>query len=317
MIKLFYAPGTCALAPHIVLEWIGEPYDLQKVKQSDPEYLKLNPLGQVPAMIDGESGVMNQASAILKYLARKYPEAKLGDDGTLQDGYDLDRWMAFLTGDVHPAFFPFFMTARYSTDSSDLTKQSIKEASYKLIAANAARGQYSFEGNVEGRDIGAGTVDVVVCDGFVGNVVLKVAEGLAKMFGGELRRALTSDWRAKIGALILKPALLRFKKRLDYTEFGGAALLGVNGVCIICHGSSDERSIYSAIRMAQQIVETDVVGSIRKAMEDSSVAQLVGDENSVSENLATESIVTAPADLNGTPLVTTDSGQPVVPPVNF
>jgi len=94
MIKLFYAPGTCALAPHIVLEWIGEPYDLQKVKQSDPEYLKLNPLGQVPAMIDGESGVMNQASAILKYLARKYPEAKLGDDGTLQDGYDLDRWMA-------------------------------------------------------------------------------------------------------------------------------------------------------------------------------------------------------------------------------
>ena len=94
MIKLFYAPGTCALAPHIVLEWIGEPYDLRKVKQSDPEYLKLNPLGQVPAMIDGESGVMNQASAILKYLARKYPEAKLGDDGTLQDGYDLDRWMA-------------------------------------------------------------------------------------------------------------------------------------------------------------------------------------------------------------------------------
>jgi glutathione S-transferase len=133
MIKLFYAPGTCALAPHIVLEWIGEPYDLQKVKQSDPEYLKLNPLGQVPAMIDGESGVMNQASALLKYLARKYPAAKLGDDGTLQDGYDLDRWMAFLTGDVHPAFFPFFMTARYSTDSSDLTKQSIKAYAFAMI----------------------------------------------------------------------------------------------------------------------------------------------------------------------------------------
>jgi glutathione S-transferase len=63
------------------------------VKQSDPEYLKLNPLGKVPAMIDGASGVMNQGNAILKYLARKYPEAKLGDDG-LQDGYDLDRWIA-------------------------------------------------------------------------------------------------------------------------------------------------------------------------------------------------------------------------------
>lgn len=103
------------------------------MKPSDPEYLKLNPLGQVPAIIDGESSVMNQADAILKYLARKYPEAKLGDDGTLQDGYDLDRWLAFLTGDVHPAFFPFFAPDRYSTDSSDRAKQSIKEASYKLI----------------------------------------------------------------------------------------------------------------------------------------------------------------------------------------
>lgn len=133
MIKLFYAPGTCALAPHIVLEWIGEPYDLQKVKPSDPEYLKLNPLGQVPVMIDGESGVMNQADAILKYLAKKYPQAELGDDGTLQNSYELDRWLAFLTGDVHPAFFPFFAPARYSIDSSDQTKQATKEASYKLI----------------------------------------------------------------------------------------------------------------------------------------------------------------------------------------
>src|SRR5690606_32778816 len=124
----------------------------------------------------------------------------------------------------------------------------------------------------EGRDIGGGTVDVVVCDGFVGNVVLKVAEGLAKMFGGELRRALTSDWRAKLGALILKPAMGRFKKRLDYTEFGGAALLGVNGICIICHGSSDERSIYSAIRIAMEIAEADVVSAIRSAI-DSGAAQ--------------------------------------------
>jgi glutathione S-transferase len=101
------------------LEWIGKPYDLVKVKPSDLEYLKLNPLGQVPAIIDGESGVMNQADAVLEYLARKYPEAKLGDDGTLQNGYDLDCWLAFLPGDMHPAFFPFFVPDRYSTDSSD------------------------------------------------------------------------------------------------------------------------------------------------------------------------------------------------------
>lgn len=133
MLKLFYAPGTCALAPHIVLEWIGEPYEIQKVKPSDPDYLKLNPLGQVPALIDGESGVMNQADAILKYLARKYPQAQLGDDGTLQDAYELARWLAFLTGDMHPAFFPFFVPDRFSTDNSDRAKQSTKEASYKLI----------------------------------------------------------------------------------------------------------------------------------------------------------------------------------------
>ena len=133
MIKLFYAPGTWALAPHIVLEWIGEPYELQRVKPSDPEYLKINPLGQVPAMVDGDSGVMNQADAILKYLAHKYPNVKLADDGTLQDAYDLDRWLAFLTGDVHPAFFPFFAPNRYSTDDSDSSQKSVKEASYKLI----------------------------------------------------------------------------------------------------------------------------------------------------------------------------------------
>ncbi|WP_019498528.1 glutathione S-transferase family protein [Pseudanabaena sp. PCC 6802] len=133
MIKLFYAPGTCALAPHIVLEWIGEPYELQRVKPKDPEYLQINPLGQVPAMIDGDSGVMSQADALLKYLAHKYPSAKLGDDGTLQGAYELDYWLAFLTGDVHPAFFPFFAPQRYWTEDSESARNTVKEASYKLI----------------------------------------------------------------------------------------------------------------------------------------------------------------------------------------
>ena len=133
MIKLFYAPGTCALAPHIVLEWVGEPYDLEKVQPRSPEYLKINPLGQVPAMIDGSSGVMNQADAILKYLANKYPDAHLGDDGTLQDAYELDRWLAFFTGDVHPSFFPYFAPSRYWADNNESALKSIKESSYKLV----------------------------------------------------------------------------------------------------------------------------------------------------------------------------------------
>ncbi|WP_088891373.1 glutathione S-transferase family protein [Leptolyngbya ohadii] len=133
MIKLFYAPGTCAIAPHIVLEWIGQPYDLQKVKPRDPEYMKLNPLGQVPAMIDGDSGVMNQADALLKYLTHKYPEAQLGDNGTLQDAYELDRWLAFFTGDVHPAFYPFFAPQRYAPDDSPETQSQVKEKALALI----------------------------------------------------------------------------------------------------------------------------------------------------------------------------------------
>ena len=133
MIKLFYAPGTCALAPHIVLEWIGEPYELEKVNPKGSEYKKLNPLGQVPAMIDGDSDVMNQADALLKYLVHKHPEAKLGDDGSLQEAYELDRWLAFFTGDVHPAFFPFFASQRYTTDESDSAQQAVKESSYQLV----------------------------------------------------------------------------------------------------------------------------------------------------------------------------------------
>jgi glycerol-3-phosphate acyltransferase PlsX len=142
----------------------------------------------------------------------------------------------------------------------------LTKAAYKLLEENQKFGGYQFFGNVEGRDIGAGTVDVVVCDGFVGNVVLKVAEGFAKMFAGSLRESLTRDWQSKMGTLLLRRSLTSFKKRLDYTEYGGAALLGVNGVSIICHGSSDWRSIYSAIRIAKQTVAADIPGTIREAV---------------------------------------------------
>lgn len=147
------------------------------------------------------------------------------------------------------------------TKGNDLTK-----AAFKLLKENAARGQYEFFGNVEGRDVAYGTVDVIVCDGFVGNVVLKVAEGFSKTFTGALRDALMQNARSKMGSLLLKPALKKFKSRFDYTEFGGAALLGVNGVCIICHGSSEVPSIYSAIRIAKQIAEAGIVEHIRNAV---------------------------------------------------
>ena len=123
-----------------------------------------------------------------------------------------------------------------SIGEEDSKGNELTKAANKLLKADAKAGGYHFHGNVEGRDLGQGTVDVMVCDGFVGNVVLKVAEGMAKFVSAELKTALTRNPRALAGALLLKPSLLMFRRRLDYTEYGGALLLGVNGVCIICHG---------------------------------------------------------------------------------
>jgi glycerol-3-phosphate acyltransferase PlsX len=110
----------------------------------------------------------------------------------------------------------------------------------------------NFVGNVEGSDIYAGNVDVVVCDGFVGNVALKVSEGLGDMVKSLLRESLESTITGKIGYAISKTAFTTFKKRLDYSEYGGAPLLGVRGACIICHGRSNGNAIKNAIRVAAE-----------------------------------------------------------------
>lgn len=130
----------------------------------------------------------------------------------------------------------------------------------------------SFYGNVEGRDIPKGTVDVVVCDGFVGNVILKFGEGMALFLLRLVReRIKESGFLAKLGAMAVYPALRSLKKRLDFTEYGGAPLLGVNGSFIICHGSSKAKAIKNAIRVAGELVEQDVVGHIRKSIEEEGV----------------------------------------------
>lgn len=132
----------------------------------------------------------------------------------------------------------------------------------------------SFYGNVEGRDIPKGTVDVVVCDGFVGNVILKFGEGMA-LFLIRLvnERIRDGGFLARLGAMAVYPALKSLKKRLDFTEYGGAPLLGVNGSFIICHGSSKAKAIKNAVRVASELVEQDVVGHIRKSIEEEEVEQ--------------------------------------------
>jgi phosphate acyltransferase len=119
-----------------------------------------------------------------------------------------------------------------------------------------------FVGNIEGKDIPAGAVDVVVCDGFVGNVLIKFAEGVAATIGGIIREEITSSPWSKLFALGLRPAFRRAYGRLDYAEFGGAPLLGVQGVVIIAHGRSNARAIRSAIRVARRAVDGRLVERI-------------------------------------------------------
>ncbi|HWM91080.1 MAG TPA: phosphate acyltransferase PlsX [Thermoanaerobaculia bacterium] len=108
----------------------------------------------------------------------------------------------------------------------------------------------NFVGNVEGRDVFNGSVDVIVCDGFVGNVILKSAEAVAEMVGKMLREEIERSSRTKMGYLLAKPAFDAFRKRTDYSEFGAAPLLGVNGGCFIGHGRSNAHAIQNAIRRA-------------------------------------------------------------------
>lgn len=110
----------------------------------------------------------------------------------------------------------------------------------------------NFIGNIEGRDIFKGEVDVVVCDGFVGNIVLKTTEGIADVIFKIIKEEIMKSSIAKIGALFLKPALSGVKKRMDYTEYGGAPLLGINGISIISHGSSNAWAIRNAVRIARE-----------------------------------------------------------------
>lgn len=137
-------------------------------------------------------------------------------------------------------------------------------ATYPLMKADP---HINFIGNVEGRDINKGSVDVVVCDGFVGNVVLKTMEGLGSaivdIFKNTLKR---SSVLAKLGALMMKPALYSMMKQMDASEYGGALLLGVRAPFIICHGSSKAKAIKNAVRVAMELTEKDVVGHIRQTI---------------------------------------------------
>ncbi len=135
--------------------------------------------------------------------------------------------------------------------------------------------QITFIGNAEGRDVLSGRFDVIVCDGFVGNVLLKFAEAVGEVVLQIIKEELPQGWYGQLGTAILKPNLKRIKQRVDHAEHGGALLLGVDGICIISHGSSQAPSIFNAIRLAKEAVDNQVLQRIQSQCQNqSNVGQL-------------------------------------------
>jgi len=146
-----------------------------------------------------------------------------------------------------------------SSKGSELTREA-----HELLAASGL----NFAGNVEGMDVIAGKVDVVVTDGFTGNVLLKFAESVAHYFGNIIKEGVEESLRAKIGAVFMKPVLRKMGKTLDYAEYGGMPLLGIDGVAIIGHGGSNAKAIKNAVLAAEKFVKLDVNGSIKNRIKE-------------------------------------------------
>lgn len=141
---------------------------------------------------------------------------------------------------------------------NELTREAFKELEEEL--------SLNFIGNVEGREVFSGTADIIVCDGFTGNIALKISESAAEFFTVLLKEELAKGLVGKVSALLARDAFRRFKKRVDYTEYGGAPLLGVRGVCIISHGRSTAKAIKNAIRVAAECVENRVIEHIMEGI---------------------------------------------------
>jgi glycerol-3-phosphate acyltransferase PlsX len=138
----------------------------------------------------------------------------------------------------------------------------VVQAAYHLLQASGL----NFIGNVEGRDLFAGAVDVAVCDGFVGNIVLKFTESVVDMVSVGMREAMTSTVRGKLGGFLLRPAFRGLKRRFDYAEYGGAPLLGLGGVVMIAHGSSSVTAIKNAILATRRYIRYDVGSAIKERL---------------------------------------------------
>lgn len=152
-----------------------------------------------------------------------------------------------------------------SIGEEDSKGNEVTKEAFKLLKASPI----NFIGNVEGRDVYSGEADVVVCDGFIGNVALKISEGVADTIKKLLLKEIGGSFLGRLAYPLIAAPLLKLKRKIDYAEFGGAPLLGVNGICMICHGRSSAKAIKNAIRRAKSLAESRMTDLIRQDIEDS------------------------------------------------
>lgn len=167
-------------------------------------------------------------------------------------------------------------TVALANNGTEETKGTeLQLAAYPLLQKSGL----NFAGNIEARDIPQGDADVVVCDGFTGNIILKLTEGVAKVFSGMIKQMFYKNTKTKLAGAALKSELAEFKKSFDYTEYGGAPLLGIKKPVIKAHGSSDAKAIKNAIRQAKICSEKDVAGTIEAWLAQHKGDSPAGDED--------------------------------------
>ena len=152
-----------------------------------------------------------------------------------------------------------------SIGQEDTKGNEVTKEAFRLLRESSM----NFIGNLEGRDVYSGAADVIVCDGFMGNVSLKISEGLAEAMKKMLMKEIVASRFGRLSFLILAGPLMRLRRRTDYAEFGGAPLLGVNGISMICHGRSSSKAIKNAIRRAQRLAEGGMIELIQRDIEGS------------------------------------------------
>ena len=226
--------------------------------------------GSTGAAVAGGTLIVRRAPGVLRpALAPVLPSAK-GSVLLIDCGANVDCKPAFLQqfaimGSIYMRTVMGVENPRVGLINNGAEEEkgnSLTKEAYQLLKES----NLNFVGNAEGRDILSGEYDVVVCDGFVGNVLMKFMEGCASFLFGKIKEELLSSTRTKIGAALAKPAFSSLKKQLDYTEYGGALLLGTNAGVIKAHGSSNAKAVKSAIGQAREFARLGIVEKIKQEL---------------------------------------------------